>query len=518
MANVFFKRGTQDALKTATYVDGAFYLTTDTHRLYVGEGGAIVPVNEGLITVASVSALPTADQSIAGHFYYATAENVLCVFNGTKWVQINPDTYVSGFSSAASVSNKVATVAQTIKQSGQNDDDVKGGFKLAVADLDIAASGDQVTITGDKNDISVAQNGDNVAKVTLGSTLFEDDSVNIKGTSGITVSVSGDDITIGTDAIGSVNDDIAATGHTFTFNGTTGQLDLKLKTKGGDTITVGNVKPIISYGDGDTAIFNGGTATLDVYSKAQIDDQFKTKLNSLNAMTYKGAITALPTSGVSNGNVYLVGSGASISVGGVAAKAGDLVIAEGTETDNIISGTINWTLIPSANEIDTLYTIKASGNKINLDSTGDNSSISVEGDGTNITLTTANNKLTATHVGPGTGSAVATDKTGAAVTQSTGESKTITVVDGVEADATGHITKVVTKDVTVYDTNVDEVKEVFSAAKSNNVVTVSHTTTVCQNSGDDETSTAASFSLTSDNLTVSNSGTAVTMNFEWGTF
>ena len=40
MANVLFKRGTQaelNALITASKIkDGAFYLTTDTHRLYIG--------------------------------------------------------------------------------------------------------------------------------------------------------------------------------------------------------------------------------------------------------------------------------------------------------------------------------------------------------------------------------------------------------------------------------------------------------------------------------------------------
>jgi hypothetical protein len=36
MANVMFERGTQSALNALNnYVDGAFYLTTDTDRLYV---------------------------------------------------------------------------------------------------------------------------------------------------------------------------------------------------------------------------------------------------------------------------------------------------------------------------------------------------------------------------------------------------------------------------------------------------------------------------------------------------
>jgi hypothetical protein len=56
-----------------------------------------VPVNEGINFVTSVPDLPTPATSAekvdtAGHFYYASSENVLCVYNGKNWVQINPDT------------------------------------------------------------------------------------------------------------------------------------------------------------------------------------------------------------------------------------------------------------------------------------------------------------------------------------------------------------------------------------------------------------------------------------------
>ena len=100
MANVLFKRGLQNALPT-TGLDGCFYLTTDTHRLYVGQDGAVVPVNEGIVTVDNVASLPShtnPDATKAGNFYYATAENILCIYNGQKWVQLNPntDTKISG--------------------------------------------------------------------------------------------------------------------------------------------------------------------------------------------------------------------------------------------------------------------------------------------------------------------------------------------------------------------------------------------------------------------------------------
>ena len=100
MANVSFKRGLATNLfKTGvTYEDGCFYLTTDTNRLYIGKTIdnqiKCVPVNQGVISVANLDAITKAADidKTPGLFYYAESENILCTYNGTKWVQINPDT------------------------------------------------------------------------------------------------------------------------------------------------------------------------------------------------------------------------------------------------------------------------------------------------------------------------------------------------------------------------------------------------------------------------------------------
>jgi hypothetical protein len=58
-----FKLGTQSALNTLLNsgtgaLHGTFYLTQDTHRLYIGNhDGTLSPVNQGIITVNSLSAL-----------------------------------------------------------------------------------------------------------------------------------------------------------------------------------------------------------------------------------------------------------------------------------------------------------------------------------------------------------------------------------------------------------------------------------------------------------------------------
>lgn len=108
MANVLFKRGTQSNLTKYLYdytgsdrttaVEGCFYLTSDTNRLYIGKdfGGAIgvkaVPVNQGAIPVDTVNNLPIPDAAIPGQFYYVVGSNILCVAAGGNWVQVNTNT------------------------------------------------------------------------------------------------------------------------------------------------------------------------------------------------------------------------------------------------------------------------------------------------------------------------------------------------------------------------------------------------------------------------------------------
>lgn len=106
-SNVCFLLGTQEKLNTMmtgkSGTNGAFYLTSDTHRLYIGTSdGSVQPVNEGVTTVKNLTALQGLQKPNAGEFYYLTDENILCVYNGTSWVQINSDTntYVNQFSNS----------------------------------------------------------------------------------------------------------------------------------------------------------------------------------------------------------------------------------------------------------------------------------------------------------------------------------------------------------------------------------------------------------------------------------
>ena len=113
MAELMFKRGKQSALNTIitnkTAIDGCFYLTEDTNRLYVGQGDNTAPIllNQTVQIVDNIASLPASPPATKNDFYYCVAENILAVYNGEKWVQINPDTNTDARITGASFSEGV---------------------------------------------------------------------------------------------------------------------------------------------------------------------------------------------------------------------------------------------------------------------------------------------------------------------------------------------------------------------------------------------------------------------------
>lgn len=96
------------------------------------------------------------------------------------------------------------------------------------------------------------------------------------------------------------------------------------------------------------------------YTKNDINTKLDQHFNALNALTYKGVLTSesLPTT-ASIGDVYIIGSGATgITIGDESTSIGDMIIANGTETDGVITGDITWELIPGT-ELDTQYELQA---------------------------------------------------------------------------------------------------------------------------------------------------------------
>ena len=224
MANVLFKQGTQASLDTIrfnkTAIDGSFYLTIDTHRLYIGRpDGDAVPVNEGVNTVATLDDLPqiTAANapSYVGQFYYVSGSNILCVYSASTqggavkggWVQINPntDTHLSDLKINITVENGVATVSTSITEADSANNGsadtttrnfkVQGAGGITIGATEVSdGNNDVLTITGDQYAIAAgtANSVTNEVPIELSSDGGHDSSVTLKGGENVTLSKTND--------------------------------------------------------------------------------------------------------------------------------------------------------------------------------------------------------------------------------------------------------------------------------------------------------------------------------------
>ena len=228
--NIEFKSGSQANLNaliaSGTATEGTFYLTTDTHRLYIGREvtaettgygtGAVttpvsggsktipIPINEGIATVDTIQDLNQVNAN-QGEFYYVAGPNILAVRSGAQWVQLNPDTNtndtikVTGLTiSNGSLSNGTITCTYTLTQQQTsitgnitNLPDITGSFTIsadAIADLvsvgiqSSAPSSGAVTVslTGDNADSTHTISLSGSQGVSLGTSTAN--SVVIKGT------------------------------------------------------------------------------------------------------------------------------------------------------------------------------------------------------------------------------------------------------------------------------------------------------------------------------------------------
>lgn len=538
MPNVGFKMGTQDALnKLTTITEGIFYLTSDTNRLYIGKAdNKLSPVNEGVLTVPAVANLPSteAEGRITGAFYYATSENVLCVWNGQKWVQINNivtnssmsktiGTVTSGVSLTTQVADNRAvnnTVQATVNFTGE-----KGITVAKNGDNGIKISGDPITVATSASD--------NVATSTFKSASNSTNGkVAIAGGDNVTVTASGDTITIKAEDKYVNNVSITNIAEGFEVFGT-------YNTSGSET-THTTFNPVIALkADADTDAtevkFSSGTATLPVYTSAQVDqietgllNKLDSELKAFNAMEYKGTvgttgtISALPSSGVENGNAYLVSG--SLTYGGKTYPSGTLAVAVGEETDGVLTS-VSWDFV-TGSTADTTYSgvIIADGTlQLNASTGGDPvASVNVKG-GTDITVSKNNSGSNqvytvnhATYNGTSFGDVTTTQPSAMTALQS---NYTVEAITGITV-SNGHVTGVTTKSYTIKDTNVSLASTTATVAESgtDNKVKVSHKTILSNGLGSEVTADAAEFSIESSSLQVEAKTGSVAIDLVWGTF
>ena len=224
--NVMFKRGTQSSFNNlSTYQDGCFYLTTDSHRLYIGTGGNKANlVSQSVITYdnwAAIEALSNKSSSSyapglcsEGQFYYAKAENILCTYSNGKWIQINPDhnddhdTYVKSVSVAKNAADTVngeklvydVKITQAQKDLKGNNEgaptEVSGKLTISAADLNQIATHTNVGMQAEKSDSKVyLKNSGTGANAAAKVELAGGGSVSVSTDSSNKITISGVDTT-----------------------------------------------------------------------------------------------------------------------------------------------------------------------------------------------------------------------------------------------------------------------------------------------------------------------------------
>lgn len=524
-----FKTGLQSAVDTilaagSGAVHGAFYLTQDTHRLYVGnEDTSLSPVNEGVTTVANLNGLPTpsgadARKALTGQFYYITNENILAVYNGSNWIRINNNTNdtISTYNYQVDLTNNL--MQGTIGDTGNHTATAR--FKVAAGDGVSVSYGTTnvtinsatvavptITVNADYEIGVVTESSKTKVKLTsVSGGTSNDTSFEVKGGND---TAGNSNVTISNDsgALKIVSRDTRVNKVEVTNNATAG-FDVKVSDNYNSQATnanmTANFQPKIKYGGAQanqvTVDFVNGTATLNAYTKGEVDDLMK----SLNAMTYigtyntasSGTATAADSISTSSGNTVVSLNGnpvpmhlgdtilaaATFTLNGTTVNKGSLLIARGTEDANgeITASTLTFDIVESTVDKDTTYKFVADTNNTGIllkDSNNkDQGGLLFTGgaDSDSSTITTDMIKVTKSYENTSNGASgskiatitikhkdvARTNSTGTAISTNRAASSSswtgstdVNVITGIETNASGHITGVTTTKVTIRDTN-----------------------------------------------------------------
>lgn len=369
-------------------------------------------------------------------------------------------------STSVGVTSAITDGKAVISTTGEGANTAKQVNIAGSGSVTIGGSSDNITITGENTTYDLTSAANSTA-ITLGGSDNSSDSVTI--TNGKQISVTGateNEINIAhgdistTKSTGSseINDggNFTAITEITTDNGhitgyktntytvptapeysitgvsadNTGKISVSLKEKDGLDKTTSSGADLYYMVNGDP-VYNQGS--IEFYTKDEIDR----KINGIDAMVYRGTVgdtkqPSLPTDNVRNGDTYK--TAAKGTFGGHNCDIGDLLIATGTEgPKGTIIGDIVWTYVPSGDDVDTTYQLKAANNVISLhnDATGENDGTVTLDKGTDIEVNTSGSTITIGH-------ATKTVTTATAQKQSLTPGQTFTAITGI-SNSNGHL-------------------------------------------------------------------------------
>ena len=552
--NVKFLKGSQAEFEKVAgrYKPGAFYLVINDNksaddykkpsRLYYGvDENNCVPVNQGINVVDTTAGLPQSfNQNTAGEFYYVKDKNILCINNGKGWIQTNTDTVLDTSKKNSNVSvnsnpekpNGVS-ITNTIADSSGNiiteTYDIIGSDYIQVEAIpavdDKGVDTVKLSLKGVNYQLSSSLNEKTLnvklknADTDAGNfNIIAGSNVNIAETSTGNYTLS---VNKAVDSIDVVNHG-TGTGFTASISGP------GVEGTGNGTTLSADIDPEIAL-EGKTGSykFKDGVLTLPVYSKQDIDNQLRT----INAMVFRGgfqvkdgaiAYDNSDITEITEGNTFIYTGAEDTLWNGHYLRPGDLIIASGEEVNGVITGTINWTYVPSADdpvtEIEGANDKSTAGFIIKLGSTKKLLDYALNGE-SGIVLET---EVLTDSKGQPTNSKVVTIKHSNTLTVNTpvsqpyADEQTIIINEPTEIDAQGHVIKSTQKTFTVKNTH----QEITNAD-----YTVNGTNTLIPNlkvAGADLEGKPLVF--TSNSLKVNVSAATATddakVNFEleWGTF
>ena len=234
---------------------------------------------------------------------------------------------------------------------------------------------------------------------------------------------------------------------------------------GNNTTLSADIDPEIAL-EGKTGSykFKNGVLTLPVYSKQDIDNQLRT----INAMVFRGGFHVRDgaiiydnsdIAEITGGNTFIYTGAEDTLWNSYYLRPGDLIIASGEEVNGVITGTINWTYVPSADdpltEIEGANDNSTAGFIIKLGATKKLLDYALNGE-SGIVLET---EVLKDSKGQPTNSKVVTIKhsntltVNAPVSQDYADEQTITINEPTEIDAQGHVVKSTQKTFTVKNTH-----------------------------------------------------------------